>query len=304
MANEIVAFPNDERIKFGGINAGGFCAVGNNGDAIDGAFRFGNIQILQGQNISMAKLVLPYSSVGDPSGDWVFKVEGIDEDDTSSFSSSVFGRSRTSQQFDEDEGAPTSGGTKTIDVKDIVEEIVDRGGWSSGNDMGFVFEDQGSDEDIYAYFDINDSYLTYRVSGEPDFTPTPKTVSTATFPATYGYGLKIAPVGFDATTAADSDLLFTSDKEYMKVKAEGLVSCTAGVDKLVAHGLGYAPYALCYVRGNSKSFQAPRLMAGATDPVGGGVEIYTKVDATYLRITVLNTDADVYYYIFYDGVPI
>ena len=36
------------------------------------------------------------------------------------------------------------------DIKDIVQEIIGRGGWSSGNSMGFYLDDDGSA--IYNYY--------------------------------------------------------------------------------------------------------------------------------------------------------
>lgn len=278
----------------------GSCMVGNfMGLSIyKGALRFTGVNISQGASINFAKLYYKYSSVGS-SGNWKFKCYGIDEDNTNDFSGDPFGRSKTSAYHQVDEGAPTSGGTKDIDVKDIVKEIIDRGGWSSGNALGFILENDGSANDVYAYAS-NESFLIYRLVAEPNFYPTPVTVSAPTFPSTDSYGIKISKPGVEVLTATRSQLLFTTREDVMKIQSEAQVATTAGVEKLIIHGLAYKPECLVYLRKNGYSFELPRIFSVTeTDPTGGNTNGWYYVDSTYLRIQT-TVDADVYYYILLD----
>lgn len=304
MANEKpVRFVDDrgQEDSFGYFH--GFCAVGKDvfgaGGASKGALRFTSIDIDRFESIDMALLVYVYGSVGG-SGQWRFKCWGIDEDNTSDFGSNPFGRSKTSAEQTFNEGQPTSGGAKTINVKDMVQEIVNRSGWNRFNSIGFILEDNGSDSNVWATADGFDTYLVYRIQGEPDFTPTPKTVAAPTFPAVDSYGLKVSFPGVDVRGAtADNELLFTTRKDVLKMIDENEVACEGGVETLIPHGLSYTPNAVCFVRKNGLSLPLPRFFVGTSDPVADGVQGWYDVDDTYLRIFTY-LDADAYYYIFLD----
>lgn len=301
MANEQPAiYVGDRYLDIDGISYGGSCLVGNfDGDASKGAMRFTGVSIPQGASLNFAKLYYKYGSVGD-SGNWKFRCYGIDEDNTGSFGY-PFGRAKTTAYHQIDEGAPTGGGTKDIDVKDIVKEIIDRGGWSSGNALGFLLENDGSASNVYAFAD-SASFLIFRFAAEPNFFPTPVTVSAPTFPATDSYGIKISKPGVEVLTATRSQLLFTTREDVTKIQSEAQVATTAGVEKLIAHGLAYKPECLCYIRKNGYSFELPRVYGDFADPVGNGARGYYSVDSTYLRIYT-GADADVYYYILLDEQP-
>lgn len=299
MANEKPAiYPSDRYLELEGvIGYSGSCLVGKwDGDIGNGAMRFTGVNIGQGQSFDMARLYYIYGSVGG-SGTWKFKCWGIDEDNTGSFGNPM-GRSKTSASITVNEGAPTGGGTKWLDVKSIVEEIVGRGGWSSGNALGFLLEDDGSDNDVYA-FGSSSSYFIYRLAAEPNLTPTPVTIAAPTFPAADDIGIKISKPGYEVLTATRSQLLFTTREDVTKIKAEAQVAVTGGVEKLIAHGLSYKPECLVYLRKNGYSFELPRLFGDRTDPIGDGARGYYAVDSTYLRINSA-TDVDVYYYILLD----
>jgi hypothetical protein len=68
------------------------------------------------------------------------------------------------------------------------------------------------------------------------------------------YGIKISKDGVDVKTAANKDLVLTSDKNMFKVKQSGTVSYTftgseTGDDLLatINHGLGYVPATMVFV---------------------------------------------------------
>jgi hypothetical protein len=302
MANEIVyviAASNDFATESGGYFTDLFSVGDNGGDSTKGAVRFLNVAIGQGVTVNSASLYFYAQSQGAGSGNLKFKTYGIKETNTSNFSSNPFGRAHTTAVDSADNPLPGAGNYKQITVTSMVNEILAQGGWSSGNAMGFFCENDGSNSDVYISDEDGTSYLAIRVSALPNFTPTPVTQAAAAFPAPSDFGISIAKPGQDVRSATEEQLYFTTRKNCMKVYAEGSTSCTANVEKLIAHNLGYNPQVIAFAQGGGKSFKLPRFFASATDPIGGGLEGDIKSDSTYLRITVFQ-DSDVYYYIFLD----
>jgi len=122
----------------------------------DGAFRFNNVTLNQNENIYKAELNF-YVAGRDGSDNIGFTVKGIDEDNTGDFGSDPFGRPATT--WSQNTNSNTSqGGVNPNDVTDGVKEIISRGGWSSGNHMGFFFLNWGTTGDN-AYFDANTSWF-------------------------------------------------------------------------------------------------------------------------------------------------
>lgn len=108
-------------------------------------FRFLAITIPQGATINSATLTLTYT--GSASADPItMSLYGVDADDTDTWSSTnePSGQTYTTAEtgwYWEGTFSPNAlYGTKELDATSIVQEIVDRGGWSSGNDMSFVLK--------------------------------------------------------------------------------------------------------------------------------------------------------------------
>lgn len=298
---------NDRAVQDGSGYSSLVCAVGKDlfgfafGSA-DGALRFTNIDIGQGESINFANLYYKIGSSGSTSGRWKVKVSGIAEDNTAAFSVGVFGRSRTASNTVFNDAAPSGSGYKVIDVTSILQEIINRGGWSRNNAAGLILADNGSDSNVWAIPNENattGSFLVYRVGAEPNFLPSPITVSVPTFPAPKNFGIEIAMPGVSVLDATDDQLFFSTKWYVPKVLDEQQVSITGGVLKTIYHGLGYHPQARVWVTANGYSFKLNRLFFGATDPVGGGIEgtYWTDNDNLYI-FTGQNCSA--YYYIFLD----
>lgn len=118
----------------------------------EGGFRFTGLAIPQGATIEEAKirLVNQANSNGTPS----FIIKGEDTDDAAIFSTHAdfIARTRTTASVAWIPGAQTAGSSvMTVDIKDIVQEIVDRGSWASGNDMAFFIENNGTNSWILVY---------------------------------------------------------------------------------------------------------------------------------------------------------
>lgn len=288
-----------------------WCAVGlfvSGGSYPDnGALRFLDVNIAQGTTVNAAQIRFHVdASERSGSGQINSIIWGIDEDNTSDFSSNPFGRTKTTAQTTVNVN-PSGGDWVPIDVTSIVNEILARPGWSSGNSIGFIWEDNGttssngSNEIVDDSLEDEQSYLWIRPSAEPDTTPTPGSINAPDFPSTKSWGLKMSEPGVDVKTATEDQLYFTTAKRTLKVKEEAEVSCTGGVLKNVAHNLSYTPAVLGWVEGGGYRFKLNRDFDGATDPVGGGVQGYIGADSTNLKIT-LASNGDVYYYILIDPI--
>ena len=108
--------------------------------------RFLNVTIPQGATIDSAYL---HVRAGAPTvaGYYYTKIIGHDADNSGAWSTSTdaAGRDRTTATVDWDENYWTDGEDYVSpDIKSIIQEIVDRGGWSSGNALSlFWADDQG-----------------------------------------------------------------------------------------------------------------------------------------------------------------
>ena len=261
MANQIdysISSSNDMFYELSGIgNATGIFDVGynnTNGSEYNGALRFQSLAIAQGATIVSATL---HIRVAVRTGSDTVKAEvwGIDEDDTADFSSYPMGRTKTTASNTHEY---TSSGTGwfSIGVTSIVQEIVNRASWSSGNDLGFIVEDNGTTTsanndtfDVYIGTLGNDSILSIQLAATPTFFPTPGTVSEPTFPEASDYGIKISEPGVDVGTASEDELLFSTRKKVFKVLNEGTLDVSGGV-ATYNHYLSYNPATLGFVQGS------------------------------------------------------
>jgi hypothetical protein len=135
------------------------------GSGYSGAIRFSGVNISSGDSLSYAKiqLVTNWKWGSEPSY-FRWLNYGIDEDNTSSFNDPM-GRPRTDATSTQTRTVPVNiGDTVEIDVLSMVNEIKSRGGWSSGNAMGFLMLEQDSNNDA-AIVAGTDSYFKFIKSG-------------------------------------------------------------------------------------------------------------------------------------------
>ena len=105
--------------------------------------RFQNVAPARGATISLATLELYVYSTG--SDDARLDVYGEDEDDAAAFAASsnnISSRTPTTAKVDADDDAIAAGGEVwySITVTAIVQEIVNRGSWASGNALAFLLQ--------------------------------------------------------------------------------------------------------------------------------------------------------------------
>ena len=127
------------------------------GTTYQSALWFENIYINQGQSVTNASF--EFKSVFTTSGaDIKFKIWGIDEDNTSDLSGGYpDGRPRTDAQNTKTQSPNSSPFNFGDNWTNIVQEIVNRGGWSNGNHMAFMFGDNGTPDDKIMAFSRSES---------------------------------------------------------------------------------------------------------------------------------------------------
>lgn len=156
--------------------------IGNDGTYnYNNGYRFTNITIPSGATINSAKLTLyNYTNLARTGTTCKVKIYGVDVDDFGGFSSGATtvpsGVTRTTA---ETSWTLDGWGTGTIDVgydtPDIaaqIQEIIDRAGWASGNDIGVVLINDGSSSSAYRQANEYDHDTTYCTLLTIDYTAT------------------------------------------------------------------------------------------------------------------------------------
>ena len=108
------------------------------------AFRFENVDIDKGANIDSAKVTFVLKSKNLPAGGMTFALQALNVDDspaltTANYTSSFGAATTASVSIDENIIDNINVDEEfDLDVKEIVQEIVNRSGWSSGNAITFL----------------------------------------------------------------------------------------------------------------------------------------------------------------------
>lgn len=256
--------------------------------SLKGACRFPGVALSLNQDVISATLVLRPDYV-EQAGTLRVKTNGIKEANTNPFSSSPFGRPLTTAQPTNNTSVPSIGNTISINVTSIVNEITHVSGWSSGNAMAFVVDNNGSDDSSAIGDESLQATLVIQQSAIPDFTPTPSSVAAPTFPGISSYGIKVSQPGVNVQDATEEQLYFTTRKKQLRVMVE---QQTVNVFS-IAHGLSYAPCVLGYYNDTGKKY----LMHRQIGPFDAGIFI-----ASNTTHVLFSTAADLisYYYQFID----
>lgn len=116
------------------------------------AMWFQNIYVPQGKTIDSASFEFKDVFTAG-SNDIKFKIFGIDEDDTADLGGGFpGGRPKTDNYNTKTQSQIHSTFNFGDNFKNIVQEIVNRGGWSSGNSMAFTIENNGTENSEYMAF--------------------------------------------------------------------------------------------------------------------------------------------------------
>ena len=287
------------------------------GTAVNFAVRFTNVSIPVGATINSAKLTV--QKWWTQSYNLVSKVSGIDEDNTADFSSDPMGRSETTAKVDWDANRSWVADTEydTPNLASIVQEIINRPGWSDGNAMGFFVKDDGqpTNSTQLAFYDYNRSttrcvLLTVDYTGGTTTSSSTSTTtstssstsistSSTTLPLEF-FGIKISKSGKNALkTNMPDDLVFSSQYNTLKYFMEGrlntsIVQSVNGFDTVkvttsVNHNLNYFPFHVSYV---SPNWIGGNFYPQAYVNLGSGANIYitTFITTTQLILSLSYTN--------------
>ena len=291
------------------FNNDGYFGMGDySGTDTDGAIRFPNVTV-SGSVVSAHIYLHVDDTTGSNSGDMDLRVHGIDEDNTALFTSNPFGRTQTTANVDWDLTRPDEGDFVSINVTSIVNEIISRGGWSSGNAMGFFIRERGTTGNNIWFSGGNQdvppsitSCLVIKTAADPEFYPTPTSVSAPTIPTGSNYGLWISKPGFDVKTATEDQLLYDSDKNVLKIHDTGQEEITSKFTT-ITHDLGYIPMTLIFVTDTFQvddTYRIPYVINTGS----GFDEFYYYVNNSQIVVSTPGfVSGYVTYYIFVDEQP-
>ncbi len=125
-------------------------------DGIDIGVRFQDIDVPQGATILEASLT--FTADANDTGTTNVTIYGEDEDNAGAYGN-VSTRNKTDGTGVTGSGSvawsppnfSTNSTYKTSELKNLVQEIVNRSGWSTGNAMAFIIETTGNDREAYTY---------------------------------------------------------------------------------------------------------------------------------------------------------
>lgn len=264
-------------------NPAGSVGVGKNffGNDVYAAWRWANVNIPQGTTITSATLRLTDSQNGSPSVNTRFY--GIKQTDTADMTSDPVGRTKTSASKTYSQSGQSTNTVRSIDVTALVQEIINQGGWSSGNHLGIITQENGSSNDnilrFYSYsgdankcaeLEINWGGPSPSASVSPSSSVSPSaspsvspsasvspssSPSPSPMPPPNPAAMKIGKPGVNVLTNSDVEKLkFSSefgtlkyfDKEALNLSFDastGDITCKGEI----THNLGYYPYVEVYV---------------------------------------------------------
>jgi len=273
-----------------------------------GALRFSSVNVPSGSTINSATITW-YPSGTYTADRIILQIAGIDEDNTADFSSDPLGRTKTTATVTGYHPNPSTDGVAedTPSLTAIVQEIIDRAGWSAGNAMGFIIEDDGGTADnTMNWSDYNDpsgeeAVLTIDYTGGTT-TSTSSSTSTTTSSSTSTssssttlpfefFGMKVSKPGIDVLrTNMPNDLQFSSQYNTLKYFMEGRMSVrlNATIDALTAetvtteiyHNLGYFPFHVVYL----SLFLTGNFYPQAIVELGSGAGTYATTLATQQKL--------------------
>lgn len=160
---------NDLGYRISGTSYTGSAIVGKwDNDVIEGAMRFVNVQ----ESGTITSAIIGFNIVypNPRTGTVHVRTFGIDEDQTGDFGDGNFSRTETTAYSDADcDNGISSPGLWRFGVTNVVQEILDRGGWQSGYPMGFYLRSNSNSFNAYinASGNYTENYLEITTTDAP-----------------------------------------------------------------------------------------------------------------------------------------
>ena len=127
--------------------------VGNAGGGKSSAIRLASVPVAKNGSFTSATLEIKHVFSGDTNSDTKYKIYGIDEDNVGT--GFDWNYTKTTAYDARNQAKISNWWNFGTDVLDQVNEITSRAGWVSGNAMGFIFNDNGSESNAYVGDDTN-----------------------------------------------------------------------------------------------------------------------------------------------------
>jgi len=129
----------DDAVTVGNLGIGVWSAY----QVFESSFRFTSVSIPNGATITSAKLRIKTTNDISGAASCDLDIQACDEDNSAQMSSfaNFGGRARTTANVNWTKTFAANTVYDTDDIKTVVQEIVDRGSWASGNAMQFIISD-------------------------------------------------------------------------------------------------------------------------------------------------------------------
>jgi|GEM_PF-6466093 len=287
--------------------------------AENGYLRWRNVTIPNGATITSAYVTL--SKWSDITENLSLQIKGIDEDNTADFTNDASSRSQTTAYVNWAISTDWSADTEKTspDIKTVIQEIIDRAEWSSGNSLAIRVNDNGSSAGNYGQFNAypdesslapqltinyNDPSTTTTTSSSTSSTTTTST-TTSTSRTTLNHGIKASKEGFDVESEKNlKNFIFHSARGvygFRSIQEVTIVTNASGeASGEITHDFGYVPQCIVSVQ----NYDDIRVMVpndwkyyrlnGSKETIEGSEGFTYQVDATkvYVQATVSEYNMD------------
>jgi len=251
------------------------------GDTSNGFFRFLNIPVANGGTIDSAYIEF-YTHDWGSSNNITCNIKATDEDSAAELPASSgtqtdpMARARTTASVSINIPATRNTKVTSGDIKSVIQEIVDRPGWSGGGNICIVIEAIGgsSQNDLqpYEYSSTKCMRLVINYTSTSTYTKSLEASASITKSNT-DYGLKITKPTYEVDTDDNpSHFIFDSSLGTLKYFTTGSVDLELvdveyqGSDSVaINHNLGYIPYVEVYVQNYLDEWEpCPSVGSGAS----------------------------------------
>jgi len=214
------------------------------------------------------------------------KIKATDEDDAAAFPSTnqtitdPLNRARTTAGVDFDFDGTRDVQRTSSDIKSIIQEIVDRPGWTGASAIVISLEADGGElANMLWPYDYGAAKAAELIINYTGISTRQKTISVAAsiINPTLDYGIVVAKPTYDAIADKDpTHHIFNSDYQTLKYFVSGSLEITLLAANLAAmesyeHDLGYISYVEVYAETTSADVYQPAPYSGAGATVIYGV---------------------------------
>jgi len=241
------------------------------------AFRLYNVTIPKDATITTAYMTVYDDSASGSTTNIRLKVKVVAEDNCAQFTEGSPARDRSylsaGVDWDFSPNWSLHQARNTPSLVSDIQAMVNRAGWSSGNYIGVVLRDDGTDNGHLHYVEAYKDSATYSADLYVEWVGFVERTKTITakgvinrrvitcqakaniFNVAYSYGWKVSKPNKSVFTSPPKDLIFSSGLSLLKIFAQGTINLSFGDGGEFAttelnHGLNYTPCFLVFMNTN------------------------------------------------------